>query len=380
MFRGSCKKVKVKMFRGVKIVTVFLFVFVRYVLSVNTNSSCEYRRITDSKTHLPLYIGDCSGLSLTKFPNVWQKINILDLAENKLQKLDTSETNLNSATLKILILSYNEISEISSDFFNQSTKLTELDLSYNNIKILQSKIFQNLEKLSKLDLSFNNLMSLPSEIFNHQIYLKHLDLSYNPLGNFLTSNTTMRNVLQLNKDITDLKLDGLNLTHIGSKYFYEFKKLISLSLADNAFENIPNIPYSTEILDLSGNRFTSITASYLNYPSLKQLSLNRMRTLTAIHHYAFYNLYSLEKLYINDCANLKIFSELSFDFAPKNYRLHPKVLSLSGNGLQTLNETYEYFFRQMFHIDLRYNPWRCDCDIFWLKDFKMQLYKSHEMR
>lgn len=355
--------------------------YVGDVLLANPNISCEYRRITDSRTHLPIYIGDCSGLSLTIFPEVWQKISILDLSENKLQTLDRSKIKLNSTTLQTLILSYNDISNISSDFFIKSTELTELDLSYNNIQTLHPQIFQNLKKLVKLDISFNYLKSLPNGLFRNQMYLTHLDLSYNPLGEFLTSSkTTMAQILQVNKNITNLKLDGLNLTFIDSTYFDEYKNLVSLSLADNAFENIPSIPYSIEILDLSGNRITFISARYLNYHSLKQLSLNRMANLKEIHHYAFYNLYSLEKLYINDCPNLKTFSELAFDFAPKNYRLHPKVLSLTGNGLQTLNETYQYFFREMFHIDLRYNPWRCDCDILWLKNFKMQLYKSYEIR
>lgn len=366
---------------GVSFVLVLTLIFVSAVVSQNENITCEYRLITDSKTHLPMYIGDCSGMSLTTFPGVWQHVNILDLAENKIQTLDSKRTKLKMVTLQILILSYNDIREISVDFFDGTTGLTELDLSYNNITTLDGKVFQNLKKLSKLDLSFNNFVTLSNGIFEALHNLKYLDLSYNLLGKFLTSSKTiMSDVLKVNKDINHLKLDGLNLTHIDSTYFDDYKQLIALSLADNAFDKIPSIPYSTEILDLSGNLFTFISARYLNYHSLKELKLNRMPTLTDIHHYAFYNLYSLEKLYINDCPNLQMFSELAFDFLPKNYNLHPKVLSLARNGLQTLNESYEYIFNGMSYIDLRHNPWRCDCNILWLKEFKTKLYKSQEIR
>lgn len=366
---------------GVCFVLVLTFYFVSEVFSLTENTTCEYRRITDSKTHLPMVIGDCSGMSLTRFPYVWQYVNILDLRENKIQALDSKQTKLKMTSLQILVLSYNDISEISADFFDGTTYLTELDLSYNNITTLESNLFRNLNKLSKLDLSFNNLASLPNGFFGSLHNLEYLDLGYNLLGKFLiSSKTMMSDVLKVNKNIRLLKLDGLNLTHIDSTYFDGYKQLIRLSLADNAFENIPSIPYSTEILDLSGNRFTFISGRYLNYHSLKELRLNRMPTLTNIHHYAFYNLNSLQELFINDCPNLKSFSDLAFDWLPKNYQLHPKVLSLARNGLETLNETYEYIFHNMNYIDLRHNPWRCDCNILWLKDFKNKLYKSNEMR
>lgn len=343
--------------------------------------SCEYRRMTDPTTHLASYIGDCSGMSLSFFPKVWDEVNILDLAENKIAALDSKQTKLSSRALKKLLLSFNEISRLSPDFFDDVPELTELNLSYNNISSLDSKVFQNLGKLSKLDLSFNGLVSLPSGIFGPLPSLKFLDMSYNYLGTFLTSSkNTMRDVMKINKDLNHLGLNGLNLTYIDSTYFDEYKNLKSLSLADNAFENVPIIPYSTEVLDLSGNRLTYVSARYLNYHSLKELKLNRMSSLTSIHHYAFYNLYSLEKLFINDCPNLKEFNELAFDLASKNYHLHPKVLSLTRNGLQTLNQSYEYFFHNMYIVDLGHNPWRCDCNILWLKRFESKIYKSHELR
>lgn len=364
----------------VKFVLVLILFFIKDVYLVTVDSACEYRSETDSRTHLPTYIGDCSGMSLTSFPKFWQQVNFLDVAENKIQTLDSKQTQLSSHSLQTLVLSFNEINHISADFFNRATELQEINLSYNNISSLDVNVFQNQGKLVKLDLSFNNFITLPNEIFGPLHNLANLDLSYNNLGQFLTTTKNLNDILKINKDLSSLTLNGLKLTHIDSTYFDEYKKLTTLSLADNAFDNIPTVPYSTEELDLSGNLITFISAKYLNYHSLKVLSLNRMYTLTDIHHYAFYNLYSLEKLFINDCPNLREFNELAFDVASKNYHLHPKVLSLARNGLTTLNESYEYFFRNMYHIDLRHNPWICDCNILWMQEFKAKLYRSHELR
>lgn len=345
--------------------------------------SCDCKQLTDEITHLPVFLANCRSRAVEYVPTqVEEDINYLDLAENEIQILGPETRKLSSNNLNVLILRYNKITKIINGFFDSIPNLVEIDLSSNLItEIEDSNLFKNLNKLTKLNLSFNRIKSLPDGIFSPLNSLRFLDISFNYLGEFLTqSKSALTSKLKANVNLLHLNMNGLNISQLHNAFFDEFKEMKSLSLTDNNLDMIPTVPYSLEKLDLSGNMLTSISAKYLNYHSLQVLKLNRMSTLTDIHHYAFYNLYALEKLIITDCPNLKQFSELAFDVASKNNHLHPTRLSLARNGLESLNESYKYFFRNMEHVDLRNNPWNCDCDIIWLQEFESVLFKPHEIR
>uniref|UniRef100_A0A6P7H794 Platelet glycoprotein V-like n=1 Tax=Diabrotica virgifera virgifera TaxID=50390 RepID=A0A6P7H794_DIAVI len=370
-----------------EVLVLFLFATLDIVSGeICTNSSesgCDCRQFTNPKTHLPTYYADCRSRSLQDVPgNIEHIIHILDLSINNIQTLDPKKYSLSSENLEELSLSYNNITFIDVSFFQNLRKLKRLDLSNNFITSLDNAgVFQNLVHLVKLDLSFNNLKSLPDSIFNPLNKLTHLDLSYNYLNKFLTqSKEVLADKLGVTSNLTHLRLDGLALKELPAGYFDNLTALKGLSLADNEFELIPTVPYTLEHLDLSGNQFTFISAKYLNYHSLKSLKLNRMASLTDIHHYAFYNLFALEKLIINDCPNLHQFSELAFDVLSKDVDHHLKILSLARNGLRSLNETYKYLFVKMDHVDLSHNHWECDCDILWLQHFALEFYKPQEIR
>ncbi|KAJ8969621.1 hypothetical protein NQ314_001666 [Rhamnusium bicolor] len=349
----------------------------------DTEYQCKCKQWTDGESHLPVDVVDCSGLKIDTFPNIIEEyINYLSLSVNNIEVLDPKEQKLSSTDLNILILSYNKIHSISDEFFLNVNNLRELDLSYNYITTLgDGNIFQNLNQLTRLDLSYNSIKTLPDTVFGTLVNIRYLNMSYNAIGNFLTSSKdVLTQKLGISVNITHLSLNGLNITDLPSGYFDNFTNMKYLSLSDNAFTNIPAVPYSIEYLDISGNNITYISARYLNYHSLKVLKLNRMPSLTNIHHYAFYNLFNLEELSISDCPNVNNFSYLAFDVASKNTNLHPKYLSLARNGLTTLNESYKYFFNNMDKVDLRHNPWKCDCDILWLMEFESILYQSHEIK
>ncbi|CAH1108744.1 unnamed protein product [Psylliodes chrysocephalus] len=370
-----------------KLLLLFVLVFCENVYSeICSNASklkCDCRIFTNTKSHLPMQTADCSERGIENIPeNIEDGLSILDLSINVIQNLDPTKQALSSNSLEELILSYNNITYIDVNFFQNLPNLQQLDLSNNFISAFNnSEVFQNLKSLNFLDLSYNNLNTLPDFIFNPLFKLIQLDLSYNYMGEFLTSSkSVLTDKLGLTSNLTQLSINGLNLMELPSGYFDKFVDLKKLSLCDNDLSVIPTVPYTLEYLDLSGNKLTFISARYLNYHSLKVLKLNEMDTLTDIHHYAFYNLFALEKLYINDCPNLKEFNELAFDVPSKDIDHHPKFLSLARNGLKSLNQSYKYFFKNMDHIDLTHNPWNCDCDILWLQDFADELSKPHELR
>lgn len=344
---------------------------------------CLCEKFTDETTTLPSSSANCNGLALDKFPDLTQfpnDLTILDLSMNGIQFLEvTGETTNN--TLTKLILSYNIISDVSQDFFKGFSYLTLLDLSHNSLTILSVTFLEGLTNLQYLDLSFNNIKELPSAIFEPLAQLKSLDLSYNPLGAYLfQSNNVLSNIMKVSTNLTQLKLNSVGLHDLHADYLNPFTKLTYLELQDNEFHLIPTIPYSLEHFDFSGNNITFVSASYLNYHSLKWLRLSRMPSLTSIHHYAFYNLPSLETLILTDCPNIQDFTDLAFGLASKTMDIHPTTVNLARNGLTSLNATYKHMFMRMKHIDLRHNPWVCDCKILWLQEFKDELFKSRDLR
>ncbi|XP_050293478.1 carboxypeptidase N subunit 2-like [Anthonomus grandis grandis] len=347
------------------------------------DKKCLCKKFTNEVTHLPTSQANCNGLGLTQFPSFSQlpeDITSLDLSMNGISVLEYSNASL-SGTLQKLVLSYNEICDINDDFFEGFSKLRYLDLSNNNLTaITNAHIFFKLKDLSYLDLSYNKFKELPSKIFESLINLKRLSLSYNPLGSFLSSKAVLSEVLGISSNLSQLNLNNMGLTELHPDYFGTFKILKHIELQDNAFNTIPSLPYSMEYLDFSGNNLSYISAKYLNYHSLKTLRLSRMPSLVSVHHYAFYNLQSLETLVLTDCPNLNEFTELAFGLASKTMDIHPKTLNLARNGLSALNFSYAHMFRKMQHIDLRHNPWDCSCDLLWMQEFGAEFFKGEEIR
>lgn len=349
------------------------------------DNSCICKRIIDPED-LIVTEADCVRGNFADFPNSVQlpeDLNLLDLSHNSLSKLDVTLTKFSSVTLERLILSYNKINYISFGFFDEIPNLRKLILSHNNLNSLDSdKIFQKNPKIIYLDLSFNNIHTIQTDTFLPLVELQVLDLSYNDhvLGEWLTQQRTLSDTnLGINPNIMTLRLDNLGLQDLHNLYFSNNTYLTHLSLADNNFTEVPRVPYTVEYLDLSGSDISILQAKHLSYHSLKIFKLERMKKLESIHPYAFYNLQALEELSIKHCHNLREFNELVFGALLKNEKFTLRRLSLAGNGLQTLNSTYKYLFKNLDFIDLTDNPWKCDCNLLWLQEFE-GLYKSENIK
>lgn len=358
---------------------VFFVVLVPFLQCVNSKL-CSKRYLTESSTHLPVLSVDCAHLELQSFPSdkiFDEDLFFLDVSHNDIQTL---EEPFDSKSLNVLILSYNELTELEDQYFVYMPNLTFLDLSHNKIRdFANADVFYGLDKLAYLDLSFNNFVQLPDKLFSPLINLQTLNLSYNNLGELL-SNVESLSDLEISTGLTTLQMDKVNLQDVSNSFFDHYNTLKHLSLADNDFQEIPLVPYSVEYLDLSGSRITYLAARNLNYHLLKTLILNRSRKLEKIDKYAFYNLQSLESLSLDDCPKLKEFNVEVFGVITKDMGLALKRLSLARSGLQSLNYTYSYLFDELEFIDLRDNQWRCDCGLFWLRIFNKTLYRHENIR
>lgn len=349
-----------------------------------SGNTCVCRRTTSDGTNLPITIGDCTRIGLEAFADRSQlndDLNSLDFSFNRIIALSKTEQQFTSTNLLSLKLSYNSISYIDAGFFDGFPNLIALDLSHNNItKFDKSDFFINLNKLVQLNLSFNRLTILPDQLLLPLNNLKVLDLSYNDIGDWLMqSPNSLINSLSLSTET----LTHLSLNNVGLKDTYNFdgfQNLKYLSIADNAFLNVPSLPYSVEFLDLSANYLTTLQAEYLNYHSLKILKLSRSKKLQYIHKYAFYNLLAIEEISITDCPKLSQISELAFGLMSKGTVLPLRKLNLARNYLETLNYTYKYLLEHLEMIDLSNNPWKCDCDLIWLQEYGYFLRNNASVR
>lgn len=303
---------------------------------------------------------------------------------NDVFELDYSHNNLKEfgairgQNLAALNLAYNQISSISRDSFQGATNLVTLHLNHNNLENIDRDSFMDLARLQVLDLQFNRLKTVQDDTLRPLTNLRSLDLSYNNLPEILTKDKHLLDILGLSSDIQKLRLNGLGVEHVERNYFNGFEQLKVVTITDNQLNEMPIFPRNILHLDLSGNNFTEIIVRSLLYPELKTLKLNRLRNLNNVHHYAFYDLKSLEELSIENCPRLRTFSEVAFMDMDNDVHMALKRFSLAGCGLETLNRTYIHLFSGLESVNLQNNPWKCECSISWMKLLHKDKLEGHD--
>nr|WBU98458.1 TLRbeta1 [Lineus ruber] len=215
-------------------------------------------------------------------------------------------------------------------------KLTNLSLSGSPVVTLQKiDVFRGLESLKTLDLSQTFVRGLKLDLLTN---LETLRLRYSCLDELPFINSSV-----------------LKRLEIANNQFYITKEL-------HGNWTIPNL----DVLDIHGNKFDNMvgqdTANFLSmFPNLKTLQMGKMG-LFFLKDCIFDNLTKLEKL------------ELSFNALGniparwfKNLK-HLKTLEMRDCRIATVNEKSfpsVEFLNQVTHLDLRNNPFSCDCSMKW---------------
>lgn len=195
----------------------------------------------------------------------------LDLADNLMGKIPFVPIS-HVKTLKVLDLSNNRIEKVEDPFFTaDSLKLDQLYLRENHIEKLASKAFANFEFVNFTSLSGNPLRVIEDDAFaNAQI--RKLDIS-----NCLLHEVAPRAFKGLERNLELLDLSANRLKDLPDTIFDDFDLMKDLRLNDNMLSVSPNVSFS-------GFRFSlkdlNLLGEDMSYVPLKEIGVVRnLRTV-----------------------------------------------------------------------------------------------------
>lgn len=303
------------------------------------------------------------------------------------------ETFAMQGNLTKLMLNYNSFDMMHHSTFDSLTKLEILQMKGNVISELPALLFHNLENLHVLDLSLNKLRRVQRETFLGLAGLEILKMNNNLIGNL--SSDAFHNVYQL----TELHLEGNKISELADDTF-ELANLRVLNLRGNLLTTFSDKVFGSMAsnlteLNLRGNRLTEVSPlSSLTSLSSLILSSNRLhslpedifRNMTALDYLDLSEnqLTSLPETVFIDLTGIKVIhlnkNNLS-KLEPRQFegQVFIQQLYLSDNRLETLPTGLFDPFAIQHTVRLHGNPWRCDCNMWYLHDWVLRNIQNVEM-
>ncbi|KAJ8950482.1 hypothetical protein NQ314_007869 [Rhamnusium bicolor] len=317
------------------------------IFSVNAS----HNMLTDLLVNVPLNFEPgmvylyCAGLG-----RIHSNIKILDLSYNNISSISKqffrpvelsiihlylAHNGILNATrdvfgslrhLQWLDISHNGMYEMDFDMFRNTKKLQVLQASHNRIADVPNDLFRFLNDLRMVDFSHNRLRFLPDNLFREE-GLERLDISHNLLSKLPLSSMSVAAAITLCE--LDLSWNSISsLSHGG--LLSRFKNLIYLDLSYNrlaqidggTFKGLPRLSR----LDLSHNSQLALEPNGLSFQGLEYSLLHlNLDNVSLTMAGVFCKMYSLRTLKINYYRNLKNFnipSILQFSAGLKNLEIH----------------------------------------------------------
>lgn len=296
------------------------------------------------------------------------------------------ETFAKQGNLTKLMLNYNSFNTVLPSMFDDLSRLEILQMKGNAISELPAFLFRNLENLRFLDLSLNKLRGVQRETFSGLAGLEVLKMNNNLIGNL--SSDAFHNVSQL----TELHLEGNKISELADDTF-ELANLKVLNLRGNLLTTFSDKVFGSMAsnlteLNLRGNRLTEVSPlSSLTSLSSLILSSNRLhslpedifRNMTALDYLdlsenqltllpetVFIDLTGIKAIHLNR-NNLSKLEPRQFEGQALIQQLY-----LSDNRLETLPTGLFEPFAIQHTVRLHGNPWRCDCNMWYLHDWALR--------
>ncbi|XP_071853636.1 uncharacterized protein [Apostichopus japonicus] len=303
-------------------------------------------------------------------------ISYLSLTHNNLTRIPT-ELLLVLEDLESVNLGWNQIVSMPPFAFHMNMKLLSLSLAYNKIHTTTPDSFRGLEQLRELQLFGNILSDFPFDELIHGSLtnLTSLHLHENVMSNIILTvsescfSSSLLRVISFNFN---------RLNRLDKNVFCAFRNLNSFYARDNTIHEVDDLlfgsePHHLEVLTLRNNSLSEIpTQLLLHLPDLRLLSL-RANKITYVPKNAFV---SNDRLATVSLSHNWI---VSLDISSLQGLNSLNLLDLQGNNLTRLPEG---IFDPVgdFGIDLRDNPWFCDCNIIFLKTWILRSqYFRYEM-
>ncbi|XP_046700666.1 nyctalopin [Silurus meridionalis] len=308
----------------------------------------------------------CDRANMVELPRVFPcEASSINLEKNGLKFL--SERAFGTLpSLKSLFLDHNNISFITPGAFKGLPNLLELTMAHNEyIRYLHTRTFTSLKCLVRLDLSSCNLFSMPDRVFLEQSSLREFLCFQNNFRRIPSAIRGMENLthvyLERNKieavaynsllglyNMRYLNLQENRISVIHDEAFKDLRQLENFYLNDNLLVDLPKKSFKglghLKMLNLGGNLLTNISNTW------------------------FGDLVELEVLYL-DRNFLSFIDEGAFENLTSLMTLHLNSNKLNTLPLSVFQPTYF-----IGHLYLFRNPWECNCELEWLKEW-MEVYK-----
>ena len=265
----------------------------------------------------------------------------------KEKRLKLSPTTFQSNSIQEIRINHSPIKEIHETLFKGCRKLVNLTIQHSLIDQLPENVFSDTEAIQLIDFSGNDLTRLEPGLFQSVKSVKSL--------RFMANNLTRldANLLSTLKKLETFHFHENHLLDFPRELFGASKRLSEVDLSHNNIHTWPGNPHTFDsmiTLNLAHNKLSEIPLDFhLNMLSLKVLNMS-------------HNLLGSNnpKIIPNDLNFLQN-TDLKVD--------------LSYNQIELVELWDERFWANDWHgfsLDLRGNPFKCNC---WTTELKQKVIK-----